>query len=131
MRAIGPCTDEGGGNLSGGIGVGAETDHHVEQDDGEAGVGQRRVQFVGADSGIDHRVRTPAGEFVGAEIDDAVGAVRRLHERFRAGDGGVGANAAAGAKQNELRFRAQRATRVKTKNTCRASATECARYRET
>ena len=40
----------------------------------------------------------------------------------RPGDGGVGANAAAGAEQNELRFRAQRAPRVKAKDECRASA---------
>ena len=42
MRPIGRRTGEGSGNLSGRIGVGAEADHDVEQDDGDAGVGQRR-----------------------------------------------------------------------------------------
>ena len=79
-----------------------------------AGVGQRRAQLVGAHGGIDHRMRAAAGEFVGAEIDDAVGAApARASSGFAPGTGGVGADAAAGAEQDELRFRAQRAAGVK------------------
>ena len=55
-------------------------------------------------------------KLVRAEVDDTVGTRLSIVERLDARDGRVGGDAAAGAQQDQLRLRRQRATGIKTED---------------
>ena len=91
-------------------------DDDVEQNDGGAPISKRGPEHLIAKRRIDHRMRAPARELIGAEVDDAIVGRRRVLLGLRAGHGSIGGDRATGVEENELRLGGKRAAGIKTED---------------